>query len=247
MERGALLAEVYQAARHQLISYVTRMVVRPAIAEEIVQQAALRLTESPRPPTDAEGTRAWLFRAATNLAIDHLRRHSTWREDVLLETQQLARRDEGFIAESRLLQGSPEMRAIAREHLAVCLACTLRASAPQHAAALLLAEIYGFTVPETADVLGASITQVKNWIQTARARLREKYAATCALVTKQGVCYQCVELSEFFNRRREDPLDGTARDVDARLAILREQRETALGPWHRIMMRLVDAVLGPPP
>src|SRR4030095_1348305 len=128
MERGALLAEVYQAARPQLISYVTRMVMRPAIAEEIVQQGGLRLTESPRPPTDAEGTRAWLFRAATNLAIDHLRRHSTWREDVLLETQQLARQDEGFIAESRLLQGSPEMRAIAREHLAVCLACTLRAS-----------------------------------------------------------------------------------------------------------------------
>src|SRR5262249_33094471 len=27
-------------------------------------------------------------------------------------------------------------------------------------------------------------------------------------------------------------------------AILREQRETALGPWHRIMMRLIDAVVG---
>src|SRR5262245_31865112 len=241
MERGALLAEVYQAARPQLISYVTRMVVRPAIAEELVQQAALRLTESPRPPTDAEGTRAWLFRAATNLAIDHLRRHSTWREDVLLESQELARRDDAFIAESRLLQGSPEMRAIAREHLAVCLACTLRASAPQHAAALLLVEVYGFTVPETADVLGASQTQVKNWIQTIRSRLRDKYAATCALVAKQGVCYQCVELSEFFNRRGEDPLDGTARDVDARLAILREQREMALGAWHRLVMRLVGA------
>src|SRR4029434_3541249 len=98
MDRGALLAEVYQATRPQLISYVTRMVVRPAIAEEIVQQAALRLTESPRPPTDAEGTRAWLFRAATNLAIDHLRRHSTWREDVLFETQKLAGRGGAFLA-----------------------------------------------------------------------------------------------------------------------------------------------------
>src|SRR4029453_5777682 len=106
MDRGALLAEGYQATRPQLISYVTRMGGRPALAEEIVAQGALRLPESPRPPTDAEGTRAWLFRAATNLAIDHLRRHSTWREDVLLETQQLARRDEAFSAESRLLQGS---------------------------------------------------------------------------------------------------------------------------------------------
>ena len=246
MDRADLLADAYRAARPQLISYVTRMVLRPAIAEEIVQEAALRLAESPRPPDDAEGTRAWLFRAATNLAIDHLRRHSTWREDVLLGSQQLARKDEGFIAELRLLRGAPEMRAVAREHLVVCFGCTLRASPPQHAAALLLAEVYGFTVPETADLLGASITQVKNWIQTARARLRQKYAASCALVAKQGVCYQCVELGEFFDRRGDDPLNGTARDVDARLAILREQRDAPLGPWHRIIGRMVDAILGSP-
>jgi RNA polymerase sigma-70 factor (ECF subfamily) len=63
-----------------------------------------------------------------------------------------------------------------------------------------------------------------------------------ALVTKQ-VCHQCVELDGFFNGRSRDPLDGTARNLDARLAILKETREAALGPWHRRMLRLVDEVL----
>ena len=87
-----LLAQAYQQSRRELRSYLTRMVLRPDVAEELVQQAALKLLEAERGestiPTDAEGVRAWLFRVATHLAIDHLRRHSTWREEVLLETRE---------------------------------------------------------------------------------------------------------------------------------------------------------------
>jgi RNA polymerase sigma-70 factor, ECF subfamily len=203
--RSELLAQAYEQCRRELTSYVTRMVLRPAVAEELVQQAALRLVEGDHTPTDPEGTRAWLLRVATNLAIDYLRRHSTWRENILLETRERAVTDEAFVAESRLLRGSPEMSAIAREHLAVCLSCTLRNLPPEHGAALLLVEVYDFTVPEAAEILGVSVGQAKGWIQSARAKLREKYSATCALITKQGVCYQCVELSRSFNGREENP------------------------------------------
>jgi RNA polymerase sigma-70 factor (ECF subfamily) len=235
------LARAYQHSRRDLKSYLTRIVVRPEVAEELVQQAALKLVESAGRPTDPEGTRAWLFRVGTNLAFDHLRRHSTWRETVLEETRERAVNDAAFVAESRLLCGSPEMSAIAREHLAVCLSCTLRSLQPEQAAALLLAEVYGFSVGETAQIIGATGTRVKNLIQAARARLRDKYAATCALITKQGVCHQCLELSGFFNGRAEDPLAGTPRTLDDRLAILRQHHR--LGPWHRIMMRIVDDLL----
>lgn len=238
------LANAYQQSRRDLTAYVTRMVVRADVAEELVQQAALKLVEAEQPPADAEGARAWLFRVATNLAIDYLRRHSTWRENILVETQQRAESEAAFVAESRLLCESPEMKAIAREHLAVCLSCTLRNLPPEQAAALLLVEVYGFSVHEAAAIFDATHSQAKNWIQSARARLREKYAASCALVAKQGLCYQCVELSRFFNGREEDPLAGTPRDIDARLAILRERRSDALGTWHRLMMRIVDDVLG---
>jgi RNA polymerase sigma-70 factor (ECF subfamily) len=239
-----LLTTAYQESLKDLLGYLTRMVVRADVAEELVQEAALRLLQAEKPPADAEGTRAWLFRVATNLAIDYLRRHSTWRETVLIDARERAVKDQAFVAESRLLTGSPEMRAIAREHLAVCFSCTLRNVPPEQAAALLLAKVYGFTVREAAEILGATFGQTKNWIQAAHARLHEKYSTTCALIAKQGVCYQCVELSEFFTGRKENPLDGTTKDIDARLAILRERRAAELGPWHRLMMRIVDDILG---
>ena len=109
----------------------------------------------------------------------------------------------------------PHARVAWRPHSAsLYLARGLRNLGPEQAAALLLAEVYGFTVGEAAEILGATFGQAKNWIQTARARMQEKYAATCALIAKQGVCYQCVELSEFFTGRREDPLDGTTKDIE---------------------------------
>lgn len=238
-ERAAALEQ----CRAELTTYATRLVVRPDIAQEIVQDAAVRLLQSEQPLSDPRDIRPWLFRVVSNLAIDHLRRHSTWKELVLVDARERADASPAFIAESMALRGSPELSAIAREHLAVCFACTLRNLNPQHAAALLLREVHDLSTAEIAEALGGTITQVKNWLQHARRTLQQRYAHTCALVTKEGVCHQCVELDGFFNDQRRDPLDGTDRTVDARLAILRETRERALGPWHRRMMRLIDEVL----
>lgn len=236
-------AGIYQRNLRELVSYATRMVVRESVAEELVQDAALRMLQEESLPPQEEYVRAWLFRVVTNLAIDHLRKHSTWKELVLIDTREKAVADPQFIAQSRDLRGSAEMKAIAREHLAVCFACTLRNLPPQQAAALLLREVYGFSIAGAAEVLDATAIQVKNRVRQARRTLQQRYAQTCALVAKQGVCYQCVELDGFFNGKNGDPLDGTKRDLDARLAILKETREAALGPWHKRMLRLVDEVL----
>jgi RNA polymerase sigma-70 factor (ECF subfamily) len=237
------LAKDWAAARRELTNYATRIVLRKDVAEELVQQAAVRLMELDVPPSSTEGVRAWLFRVVTNLGIDHVRRHSTRREHVMAETKQVATADAAFMAEMETMRGDAEHREMAREHLSVCFACTLRVFPAQRAAALLLVEVFDFTVAEAADMLAARPTQVKNWIQECRAGLDARYAETCALVTKKGVCHECVELSAYFTGEGENPLEGTSGVADARLAILRERRETALGPWHTKLMVIVDDLL----
>lgn len=237
--RAAALEEL----RGELTGYLTRLVARPDVAEDLVQQTAIRLLEAEEVPATGGPLRAWLFRVATNLGIDHLRRHATWRETVLLDARARAEADEGFVAESARLRGTPELKQVAREHLDVCFACTLRNAGAERAASLLLHEVYGFTVEEVAGLLGARFAQVKGWIQAAREILAARYAETCALVTKGGVCHQCVELDAFFGAGEGDPLAGTPRDVEARLAVLRARRARGAGAWHRAMMRLVDDLL----
>ena len=234
--------DAFERHRPELLAFATRLVTRQEIAEEIVQEAALRLLTLAEPPV-VEAVRPWAFRVVSNLAIDHLRRHSTWREDSLLELRSAAESDARFVAEARDLRGGPEVAAIAREHLVACFACTLRNLRPHQAAALLLKEVQELSTEETAIALEATVVQVKNWLQEARRELTERYATTCRLVAKGGVCHQCVELDAFFNGRERDPLSGSTRDLDARLAILRESREEERGTWHRRMFGLLDQVL----
>ncbi len=138
---------------------------------------------------------------------------------------------------------SAEMKTIAREHLMICFSCTLRNLKPFESAALLLRAVYGFTVNETAEVMEVGFVQVKNRIQSARKKINKRYADSCALIAKKGVCFQCVELDNFFNSKNRNPLEDTKGDIDARLDILKENRTTLLGPWHKLMMQLIDEVL----
>lgn len=243
-DQAEAVAQGYQLHRSALRGYLLRLVVREAVAEELMQETALRALQQPSLPAEPGALRAWLFRVATNLAIDHLRHERTWNERVLDDTRGKAMASPAFLAQSRQLAGSPELKHIAKDHLSVCFACTLRVMTPEQSAALLLKEIYGFTFDETAEVMGASFAQVKGWVQVARASLRAKYEASCALVTQRGVCFQCVELDQFFGAHQGDPLAGTDGSLDARLEVVRAGRDSGLGPWHQQMLRLVAEVLG---
>jgi RNA polymerase sigma-70 factor (ECF subfamily) len=236
--------EVWEACRPQLIAYAARMVAQRSVAEELTQEAGMRLLGAGTAVQGDAELRAWLFKVVTNLALDHLKRHSTWRELSVSGIRATAERDAAFVADSVAMRGSPELQSIAREHLAVCFGCTLRNLAPRQAACLLLKEVYGLTVQETADAVDCSFAQVKNWLQDGRATLERIYARTCALVHQEGVCHQCTELDGFFNGHARNPLAGTAGDIRARLTMLRDQRDFAGGPWHRRLFDLVQDTFG---
>lgn len=226
-----------EAARTDLLRYVTRLVVRPETAEDIVQTAMMRALSA---GLSAEERRRWLFRVASNLAIDELRRQKRWGESALLDARSRAESDDAFVSASVAMRGTPEVTSIARQHLAFCFGCTLRNLDGFRAAALLLREVYAFSVEEVAEILGASPNQAKNWLQEARAAMTARYERTCALISKQGVCYQCSELAEFFNGAAENPLERTAGTVADRAAIVRQMDEKGLTKWHRLLLAVLD-------
>lgn len=235
------LEDDFEAVRKELTAYLCRLVVRPQVAEDLAQTTFLRCLEAPtRLPGHIEGRRAWFFRVATNLAFDTLRRHSTWRESLLVDLRGAAERDPVFVERSRDQIGSPETVAIAREHLVACLACTLTNLPERKAAALLLKEVHGFSVEEVADLLEATPVQAKNWLQEARAFMVARYGATCALIAKTGACHQCVELDGFFAAGQGNPLASGGVGPDARLRIAAELRDCPWGSWHRRLFDLLD-------
>lgn len=246
MTTDTLVAEL-GSLEGSLRSYLRRLLLRPDMAEDIVQTTAVRALEArSSAPSDAAGLRRWLFTIATRLALDERRRHSSWREKPLEDVRAVAEGREDFVARARAWRGCPEMAAIAREHLAFCFSCVLRNLEIKRGAALLLKEVMCFSVAETAEILEASFGQAKNWIQEARAEMERRYADSCALLNKRGVCYQCVELDGFFNGGQRNPLEGTDGSVDARVALVRDLKHQDLNAWHKELLGLLDELEGSP-
>jgi RNA polymerase sigma-70 factor (ECF subfamily) len=66
------LAALFEAEESGLLRFALGLVRRRAIAEELVQEAFLRLHPIWH---DVENPRAWLYRSLRNLALNHLRDH----------------------------------------------------------------------------------------------------------------------------------------------------------------------------
>jgi RNA polymerase sigma-70 factor (ECF subfamily) len=54
------------------------LVSDPSVGEEIVQEAFVRVWQSPRTPRELPEFRPWLYRTIVNLARDHHRRRIRW-------------------------------------------------------------------------------------------------------------------------------------------------------------------------
>ena len=65
------LAELFAQHHVELYRYVARFTGDPDLAEDVVQDVFVRLSE--RPPGDQSHLRGWLFRVATTVAIDSMR------------------------------------------------------------------------------------------------------------------------------------------------------------------------------
>lgn len=66
------LAAVFEAEEGPLLHFALGLVGRRSVAEELVQEAFLRLHQV---WAEVENPRAWLYRSLRNLALNHLRDH----------------------------------------------------------------------------------------------------------------------------------------------------------------------------
>ena len=147
--------------REGVINVVYRMCGDPKLAEDAAQEAFIRAWQKlpgykPRSPF-----RNWLFRIATNIALDTLRRE---RETVDLEAVQL-----------QTPNASPESCYDRTEQAELVRAAVL-ALPPASRAVLVLREYEGLSYRQIAETLGIPIGTVMSRLNYARTQL----AATLA-------------------------------------------------------------------
>jgi RNA polymerase sigma-70 factor (ECF subfamily) len=151
---GRLMAEM----RPRLHRYCARMVGSAFDGEDVVQEALTKAAEAFPAVGAIERPESWLFRIAHNTALDSLRR----------------RKRQTAIRSNIDLTGLADTAAAAdaRVTAAASLAAFLRLPPTQRSSVVLM-DVLGHSLAETAEILGVSIAAVKAALHRARERLRE--------------------------------------------------------------------------
>lgn len=190
--------------RAALFGLCYRMTGSAADAEDLVQETFRKVLEHP-PPDLQRSIRPWLFRVASNLCIDALRRRQRERYfgpwlPSPVETERIV--DD--------LEPGPEARYDLVESATSAFLTALEALDPRQRAVLVLRDVMGLTGPETATVLDTSPGNVRVVLHRARKRLeaydRTRRPITPALRERTGRL-----LRELTLRIAIGDLDGVAR------------------------------------
>lgn len=156
---GKTLSRLFFAYQAELLAYLTRKVRNADIAADLTQETFLRLAETGPASTEAvRNHRAYLYRVAHNLAIDHLRGQrptAGW--------QQAADGAEALVPDDR---PSPEHVVADRRHLDR-IATLLQDLPLRTRQVFVCVRLDGMTYRQAAQTLGLSDSSVQKHLAKA--------------------------------------------------------------------------------
>lgn len=166
--------DVFEPLRPELYRYCRHLTRSAWDAEDLSQDALMRAfvtlgtlySELPNP-------RAWLFRVASNLWIDRMRR----------SRYEIASGIDPAAGSTSAADEEPMTEPDPRETREAAGSLLVRLS-PQERAALVLKDVFEFSLEEVAELLQTSVGAVKTALHRARARLSEEQPANARVPVK---------------------------------------------------------------
>jgi RNA polymerase sigma-70 factor (ECF subfamily) len=178
------------AYRRELLVHCYRMLGSFHDAEDLVQDTLLRAWEKRATLTSPGAYRAWLYRIATNLCLDRLRRAprrslppeahpasnpksplpNPVREPIWLEPF-----PDELLADEH---SDPQERAESRERTTLAFLVALQHLTPVQRAVLLLREVLEWEAREVAQWLHLSVPAVNSALQRARQAMQQRHVGS---------------------------------------------------------------------
>lgn len=199
---------------------VRRLVGHPDEVDELVQEALLKAWRSVDRFRGEASFGTWLVQIASRTALDHLRTRRRWRAEAQVIYAQACRADARLAGEVGAALHDPTARFDVHEHVAFCFSCVARTLPPDQQVAVVLRDAVGLGNADGARAAGLSRGAFRHALADGRAALTARFEGLCALVNKQGVCWQCEGLRAAAPAdRRGPPAPSLAGDdADARYA-----------------------------
>jgi len=182
MRRGdpACLGGFFEAWADRLYRLALRLTGDPATAEDVVQEAFVKLMAGADRIEGRSRLATWLYRVTYNAAIDRLREQ---RKLLPVASEQ---DDEAMPMPEALVEFRLSPEAMLRDaELRAALDQAIEALSPSLRAAFLLRDVEGLSTAEAAEALGLSDANLKVRLHRARLLLRQRLAAFVAAREKR--------------------------------------------------------------
>lgn len=167
----ALLVENHRA----FLRYLERKVGDRALAEDIIQDAFVKVLRRPDQVPDEGGVVPWFYRTLRNAAIDRIRRSGT-----------ASRALEGFARELDAAAPSAELE----REICACVRRLADSLKPEYAEALRRIDVEGVTVAAFAHGQGISAGNAGVRVFRARQALKKRLVESCGTCAEHG-CRDC--------------------------------------------------------
>jgi RNA polymerase sigma-70 factor, ECF subfamily len=159
-------AQLFEEYSAPIYNYVLRMVGDADRAADITQDTFIKAYRKLDTLTDATSTRSWLYRIATNTAIDEIRRRR-FISPMGDEEGTYDRPDHRPGPEASVMAGTLDER----------VQRALMSLRPNHRECLLLSDVEDMSAQQIGEVMGMSYGAVRTLLCRARGEMRRALAA----------------------------------------------------------------------
>src|SRR6266540_2743362 len=169
----ASFGRLVERHRRELHVHCYRMIGSFTDAEDLVQETFLRAWRH-RDTFEGAGFRAWLYRIATNVCLDAIRRNKRQLRTLnsFAEVPWLQPYPDRLLDEVAPRNAEPDAVAVARETIELGFLATIQLLPGQQRAVFILRDVLGWSAAETAELLETSVAAANSALQRARATLR---------------------------------------------------------------------------
>jgi RNA polymerase sigma-70 factor, ECF subfamily len=237
--------------QNQLRSYLYRLLTDRNDVQDLTHDTFIRAFDKISTFNQESSLKTWVFRIATNLAYDHLRKLKRWPADAQDQGANLAIGTEKIGQAFRIVHQTSDAGAYEmKEHIDFCFTCISKTLPIENQVALILKDVYDFPVKEICLILDKTEGIVKHLLNSARDTMTSIFDNRCALVNKNGICDQCSQLNGIFNPKQDQQeqrmklelVKGSTKFDRAELFKMRTALVKAIDPLHSSGTDLHDII-----
>jgi RNA polymerase sigma-70 factor (TIGR02960 family) len=175
----AAFADLTERHRRALHVHCYRMLASFDDAEDAVQETFLRAWRSRDSFDGSSLVRAWLYRIATNVCLDTLRRSARRLPAMhsFAEVPWLQPYPDRLLDEIAPSDEEPDAVIVERETIELAFLAAMQLLPPTQRAAFIVRDVLGWPASKTASLLDTTVAAANSAVQRARATMREHLPA----------------------------------------------------------------------